>query len=111
MVRTQGERLRERLDAEVAILAEAFPTARIDAHTNTGTIVNHPLPPGWSQSSTDVLFTFPPNYPAGCPDNVCVRPDLRLARGELPANNQGVQVHAGREWLQDRKSTRLNSSH
>ncbi len=99
-VTTTDERLRERLDAEAVILTEAFPTATIDAQTNTVTIVNHPLPPGWSHSSTDVLFSFPPNYPAGCPDNVCVRPDLRLARGELPANNQGVQVHAGREWLQ-----------
>ena len=36
----------------------------------------------------------------GARTTFCARPDLRLAGGELPANNQGVQTHAGREWLQ-----------
>ncbi|MDQ3756398.1 MAG: hypothetical protein M3394_00900 [Actinomycetota bacterium] len=95
-----ADRLRERLDVEAVLLAEAFPLASIDFETNTVTLADYALPRGWSHPSTDVLFSFPSNYPAGCPDNVCVRSDLRLANGQLPANNQGVQVHAGREWLQ-----------
>ncbi|HYV00841.1 MAG TPA: hypothetical protein VEM93_00640, partial [Actinomycetota bacterium] len=94
-----GDRLRQRLEREEPVLVEAFPTARLDRDSNTVTLLNHRLPPGWSHETTDVLFGFPSNYPAGCPDNVCVRPDLRLASRELPANNQGIQTHAGREWL------------
>lgn len=74
--------------------------ARLDRNTNTVTLQDHPLPAGWSHRMTDVLFPFPPNYPAGCPDNVCVRADLRLANGGMPGNNQGIQTHAGRQWLQ-----------
>lgn len=95
-----ADRLHERLDLEAVLLAEAFPLAAIHLETNTVVLADHVLPVGWSHPSTDVLFCFPPNYPAGCPDNVCVRPDLRLANGQMPANNQGLQVHAGREWLQ-----------
>jgi hypothetical protein len=94
------DRLRERLDLEEPVLLEAFPSISVDRQSNTVTLPGHRLPPGWSHEVTDVLFGFPSNYPAGCPDNVCVRPDLRLASGELPSNNQGVQTHAGRQWLQ-----------
>lgn len=94
------DRLRERLELEEPVLLVAFPTARIDQASNTVTLHDHRLPPGWSHDSTDVLFAFPTNYPAGCPDNVCVRPDLRLANGELPQNNQGIQTLAGSTWLQ-----------
>jgi len=99
-VTNPADRLPERLDLEEPVLLEAFPTACLDRSSSTVTLPGHRLPPGWSYETTDVLFGFPPNYPGGCPDNVCVRPDLRLANGELPANNQGVQTHAGREWLQ-----------
>jgi len=92
--------LRERLDVEEPLLIERFQTAHLDRFTNTVIVPDYTLPPGWSHEMTDVFFAFPANYPAGCPDNVCTRPDLRLANGQLPGNNQGVQVHAGREWLQ-----------
>jgi Prokaryotic E2 family E len=95
-----ADRLRERLDLEEPVLLEAFPTSRLDRDSNTVTLLGHRLPAGWSHEITDVLFGFPSNYPAGCPDNVSVRRDLRVASGELPANNQGVQTHAGRDWLQ-----------
>lgn len=94
------DRLRVRLELEEPVLLAAFPTARIDPISMTVTLHDHRLPPGWSHETTDVLFAFPTNYPAGCPDNVCVRPDLRLASGELPQNNQGIQTHAGSTWLQ-----------
>ena len=94
------DRLRERLDLEGPVLREAFPAACIDQESNTVTLPQFRLPEGWSHPVTDVLFGFPANYPAGCPDNVCVRPDLCLVNGELPQNNQGIQTHAGRKWLQ-----------
>ena len=94
------DRLRERLDSEEPLLLEAFPAVQLNRDTNTVVLGGYRLPPGWSHDVTDVLFEFPLNYPAGCPDNVCVRADLTLANGQMPANNQGNQTHAGREWLQ-----------
>jgi hypothetical protein len=76
------------------------PRPRSVALPNAVVLTGHALPPGWSHDRTDVLFLFPDNYPAGCPDNICARPDLRLANGELPGNNQGIQRHAGADWLQ-----------
>lgn len=93
-------RTEQRLDVEEKILSVSFPTARVERSSNAVVLADHTLPRGWSQDRTDVLFLYPSNYPAGCPDNMCVRPDLRLANGELPGNNQGVQHHAGRDWLQ-----------
>lgn len=63
-------------------------------------LADHLLPPGWSHDRTDVLISIPPNYPGGQPDNLCARPDLTLADGRMPANNQGIQSYAGRQWLQ-----------
>ena len=94
------DRLAERLDQEESVLAEEFPAARLDRYTLTVLLPDHRLPRGWSHDSTDVLFVIPGNYPAGCPDNVCTRPDLRLASGEFPANTMGQHEHAGQPWLQ-----------
>ena len=94
------DRLRERLDLERPILAGAFPEAVVDTDSLTVTLPDYPLPAGWSHAKTDVLFSFPSNYPAGSPDNVCARPDLRLEGGGVPGNSQGEHVHAGRRWLQ-----------
>lgn len=93
-------RLSERLDREEPLLLKAFPRAQLNRESNTVILSRHRLPPGWSHDVTDVLIEFPASYPAGCPDNVCARPDLTLANGQMPANGQGIQAHAGREWLQ-----------
>lgn len=82
------------------MLLEAFPRAQLNRDTRTVILSEHRIPPGWSHDVTDVLIEFPPNFPAGCPDNVCARPDLTLANGQMPANHQGIQTYAGREWLQ-----------
>jgi len=92
--------LRERLAREEPLLRQAFPAAAIDVETLTVTLAEHPLPPGWSWRRTEVLVPIPVNYPAGQPDNVCVRPDLTLTSGAAPGNCQGIQTHAGRPWLQ-----------
>jgi hypothetical protein len=97
---TPADRLRERLDLEEPILTEAFPTAKLLREHNVVLLPEHQLPVGWSHETTDVLFVIPDNYPAGCPDNVCAHPDLRLANGLMPANHQGVQSIANRQWLQ-----------
>ena len=93
-------RLAERLDREEPILLRDFPTARIDRSTNTVILTAYRLPAGWSHETTDVLFEFPTSYPAGCPDNVCVRADLRLANGQKPGNQMGIHSYVGRNWLQ-----------
>ena len=94
------DRLRSRLDNEEPLLLGAFPSVHLDRDTRTVLLPDHRLPVGWSHDITDVLFEFPDNYPAGCPDNVCARPDLRLANGQMPDNSQGIQQYAGQEWLQ-----------
>lgn len=94
------EQLSERLNREEPVLHEAFPNASIDRTANAVILADHALPPGWSHKSSDVAFAFPSNYPSGCPDNVCVRPDLTLANGQAAGNNQGIQTLAGRQWLQ-----------
>lgn len=93
-------RLRERLEAERGLIAKVFPTAVIDVEALVVIVKDHPLPSGWSHNVTDVLVVIPSNYPAGCPDNVCARPDLRLANGDLPGNTMGEHSYAGRNWLQ-----------
>lgn len=92
--------LRGRLEQERPLLLQAHPTALLDVDQLVVVLPNHPLPAGWSHLSTDVLFAIPANYPAGQPDNVCARPDLTLAGGAPPGNNQGQQTHAGQTWLQ-----------
>ena len=93
-------RLAERLDEEEPVLLRDFPKAMLDRDTNTVILPTYRLPPGWSHAATDVLFQIPDNYPAGCPDNVCVEADLRLTGGHMPTNDMGVHVYLGREWLQ-----------
>ena len=94
------DRLAGRLDQEERLLAETFPTARLDRESLTVLLPDLPLPDGWSHDSTDVLFVIPSNYPAGRPDNICARPDLRLASGAEAANIMGEHEHAGRRWMQ-----------
>lgn len=92
--------LAERLAQEEPLLRQAFPAATLDAGRLTLTLPGHRLPAGWSRTRTEVLVSIPVNYPAGQPDNVCVRPDLTLTGGAAPGNCQGIQLHAGRPWLQ-----------
>jgi hypothetical protein len=92
--------LRQRLAREKPLLRQAFRTATIDDDALVVTLAGHRLPPGWSHQRTDVLFAIPVNYPAGQPENICARPDLTLAGGAVPGNSQGIQVHAGKPWLQ-----------
>lgn len=94
------ERLEQRLDLEELVLREAFPRALIYRAGSAVILADHRLPPGWSHEITDIAFGYPPNYPSGCPDNVCARPDLTLANGQAAGNNQGIQTLAGRQWLQ-----------
>lgn len=100
MAAAPEQRLKERLDEEERLLVETFPSAVVNRDARTVVLRDHRLPTGWSHETTDVMFTFPANYPAGKPDNVCARPDLTLANGRPPGNNQGVVTHAGRSWLQ-----------
>jgi Prokaryotic E2 family E len=97
---TPATALLRRLATERALLRQAFPSAILDAEALVVVLPGYRLPAGWSHARTDILFAIPPNYPAGQPDNICARPDLRLASGSLPGSSQGVQIHNGRPWLQ-----------
>jgi len=92
--------LRVRLERERTILLQAYATAAINTDSLVVVLPDYPLPPGWSHDTTDVLFAIPVNYPAGQPDNICARADLTLAGGAPAGNNQGLQIHDGRPWLQ-----------
>jgi len=92
--------LRLRLEQEQPILLQTFATAAINFDALVVVMPDYRLPHGWSHEVSDILFAIPSNYPAGQPDNICARSDLRLASGVLPGNNQGVQTHDGRQWLQ-----------
>ncbi len=97
---TIPDALRVRLEQERPFLRQAYPDADIKADTLVVVLAGYRLPQGWSHDTTDVLFAIPANYPAGQPDNICARPDLALADGSPAGNNQGVQIHDGRQWLQ-----------
>ena len=94
------DRLEARLDQEELLLTEAFPTAQLDRDSLTVLLPGYELPRGWSHDNTDVLIVIPENYPAGAPDNVGTRLDLRLADGREAASTMGIHEHAGRQWLQ-----------
>src|ERR1700677_1397542 len=83
---TLAQSLRLRLEREQSLLLQAYPTARITFDTLVVVLPDYPLPAGWSQTATDVLFAIPPNYPVGQPDNICTRPDLTLQGGGAPGN-------------------------
>jgi hypothetical protein len=97
---TIPDALQVRLAQEIPILRQAYPDAVIKIDTLVVVLAGYQLPPGWSHDTTDVLFAIPANYPAGQPDNICARTDLTLADGSPAGNNQGVQLHDGRQWLQ-----------
>lgn len=77
-----------------------FPTAVLDVDASVVLVQGHKLPDGWSHAETDVLVEIPAKYPSTPPDNVCCRPDLTLANGRVPENNQGLRDIVGRQWLQ-----------
>jgi hypothetical protein len=97
---TTPEKLVVRLEQEREILLQTYPNALVKIDGLVVILADHTLGAGWSHQSTDVLFAIPANYPAGQPDNICARQDLTLLDGTSPANNQGIQVHDGRPWLQ-----------
>ena len=91
---------RARLDDEELLLAAAFSGIQLDRDNRVVLLPEYPLPSGWSHDRTDVLFVYPSNYPRGCPDNVCTRPDLTLANGQAAQNLMGEVELLGRTWLQ-----------
>lgn len=96
----RDQRRRERLEQERPLLEQTFPSAHLDVEARVVILTGHRLPPGWSHADTDVLIEIPDKYPSTPPDNVCARPDLTLADGRKPQNNQGHRQIAGRRWLQ-----------
>lgn len=100
MTDSSDTRHRERLEKERQLLVRAFPSVDLDIDARIVIVRNHKLPTGWSHAETDVLVEIPAQYPSTPPDNVGARPDLRLAGGGMPENNQGNREIEGHQWLQ-----------
>lgn len=89
----------ERLEKELALLGEKYPSVRHDG-PNTWVIVEDlPLPNGYNRSATDVLILIPSGYPETPPDNFYVPAGLRIAEnGQPDAFNANHREHEGEPW-------------
>lgn len=56
------------------------------------------LPPGYTQSTTDLLVRVPGNYPHAHPDMFYVEVGVLLEGGRVPRSADQVEAHAGRQW-------------
>lgn len=82
--------MKTRLEEDVDALVAAHPNARAfvlpDGRTTAIEITEHPLPPGWTQSTTTVLWLLDPGYPAVRPDCFWIDVDARSPPGSSPVN-------------------------
>ena len=83
-------------------LKAKFPDANLERRPDGSAVIripNFPLPPGWSKTSTMVLFVVLSAYPQAKPDGFWADADLRLASGVLPANSTPNNNYGGVEQL------------
>jgi hypothetical protein len=58
-----------------------------------------PLPPGYGQSTTNLLLRLPPGFPDASPDMWWCDPPVRLASsGAFPRGAELMETHLGRTW-------------
>lgn len=57
-----------------------------------------PLPPGYTQASTDLLVRIPQAYPHAHPDMFYVEVGVLLSGGKVPRSAEHVEGHVGRQW-------------
>lgn len=92
-----------RVEHELKMLEEAYPGVVIHRDPSGQHILeipNFPLPPGWSKTTTTVLFRLPPAYPEGRPDCFWADVDLRLSNNDMPSNsNVQPEQQLSRPWL------------
>jgi Prokaryotic E2 family E len=71
--------------------------------TEDGTVINlvfkgHPIPPGYSCSTADLLIRIPLSYPDAGPDMFWTNPALKLANGAAPQNGDLLETYMGQQW-------------
>ena len=85
------------LEEHFARLRELYPEATMTAAPESAMRIHipaFPLPPGWSQSETQVWFVVPAGYPGANPDCFWAEAELHLANGGAPRNTS-VQLLPG----------------
>lgn len=93
-IATQLERLQERYPGASAT---PLPSGQFLIR-----VPNVPLPQGWSQSTTEVIFIAPVGYPVAKPDCFWADASLRLAGGGMPQNtavNKVPNASGTRMWF------------
>lgn len=61
-------------------------------------IHEYPLPPGWSQATTDLLLQLPKAFPNGKPDMFWTETGVTLDDGSAPKKAEVTQTHLDKEW-------------
>lgn len=86
--------MKTRFEEDVDSLVAAHPHARVHALPDGRTaiqLVDHPLPPGWTKATTEVLWLLDPGYPTVKPDCFWIDTDARSPSGSGQVNTQ-IQV-------------------
>jgi len=84
------------IEQQVEALLERFAeveTLRLPSGTLMVSVLNFPLPAGWSGPLTTIRFLIPASYPFAALDCFWADDSLRLATGALPQNSApGQQI-------------------
>ncbi len=79
--------MEDRLDQELRLLRSRWPELRYDDPGRWVLLPGYPLPSGWSQSVTDVVFQVQMNHPGAAP-YAFLTPSGLLHEGRVPTNYQ-----------------------
>ncbi len=77
--------MQERINQEIGLLKTRFPDLEYRPDGQWIRILEHPLPPGWNLSSTQLAFPIPVEYPGGPPYGIYVPSGIRF--GNQSPNN------------------------
>lgn len=77
---------------------DSQPEVVSDGHLISLIFRNYPIPPGYSQATTDLLVRVPLSYPDAGPDMFWTDPDLRLMDGRSPQYGDLIETHLGKLW-------------
>jgi hypothetical protein len=98
--------MKTRFQEDIDALMAAHPNARIwllpDGRTAVE-LTGHPLPPGWTQPTTTVLWLLDPGYPTVKPDCFWIDVEARSPPGTNQVNTQIQEALPGsgqmRRWV------------
>ena len=75
----------ERIEAELALIRQAFPDVVYQAESRWVCLPSYPLPEGWNRATTDVAFQISDGYPAAPPYGFYVPSGIQF-EGAVPNN-------------------------